>query len=205
MFHKKNDGLYWPDCDNKCYDWTYNEIHTCQDIINSCDGRRSIIHAGANVGVYALEYAKQFETVYAFEPELINFKCLSLNTVDINNMMLFRAALGNINSPISLNNDEEDNSGTHAPAGNGNIPQITIDNLGLADCDCIHLDCEGFEPYCLIGAIETIKRCSPLIVIEWMNHQVKYGWTQEMVISMLQTLGYNQMKSAGSDMMFKRG
>lgn len=206
MIHKKEDGLFWPVSDsNKCYDWTYNELAAHTRIVEACERRRSIVHAGANVGVYALKYSEYYDTVYALEPENNNFKCLSLNCIDKDNIILMRAALGNLNTPIDVSNNEEDNCGTFALSGSGNIPQLTIDNLGLNDCDCIHLDCEGYEPLCLLGAVETIKRCSPLIVIEWMNHSNKYGWTQDMILAMLGTLGYNQMMCIGSDMMFKRG
>lgn len=201
---KKDDGLYWPICDDgACYQWTNTELTSASIVIESCDKKRTIVHAGGNVGAYTLKFAKAFESVYVFEPDLTNFKCLTLNTADHENVFQFRAALGDSATQISLTNNDK-NCGTFFIDGKGNIPLITIDSLNLNDVDCIHLDVEGYEVSALMGALETIKRSSPLIVIEWLDHGEKYGWTKQNILGFLSGLGYNNMKQVGSDMMFKR-
>jgi hypothetical protein len=202
---KREDGLYWPEFDvSACYEWTNTELFTASLVIESCNNKRSIIHAGGNVGAYALKFAKAFDNVYVFEPDLTNFKCLALNTVDSKNIFQFRAALGDSSSQVSLTNDNPQNCGTFFINGKGNIPMITIDSFNLSDVDCIHLDVEGYEVSALMGALETIKRSNPLIVIEWLDHGEKYGWTKQNILGFLSGLGYNNMKQIGSDMMFKR-
>ena len=47
--------------------------------------------------------------------------------------------------------------------GTGAIPVLSIDQLGLNNCDLIHLDIEGGEYDALMGAEHTIKRFGPLI------------------------------------------
>lgn len=201
---KREDGLYWPDSDiNGCYEWTNTELYTIDIVVETSVLRRSIIHAGGNVGSYALKFSNSFETVYVFEPNYENFKCLALNTAEKENIFPFRSALGNTPGQISMVNTNSDNCGTFQVKGPGTIPLLTIDSLNLADVDCIHLDIEGYELPALMGAIQTIKRCKPLLVVEWLNHGENYGWTKEDMINFLVNLGYTRMKQIGSDMMFK--
>lgn len=202
---KREDGLYWPDSDTDgCYEWTYIELPTTDIIAGTVSNKRSIIHAGGNVGAYALKFAESFESVYVFEPDFTNFKCLTLNTSDKENIFQFRAALGQKPTQVSIINDNMQNCGTFQVQGNGNIPLLSIDSLNLQDVDCIHLDIEGYEMPALLGALETIKRYSPLIVIEWLDHGEKYGWTKLDMLDLIFKLGYQNMKQIGSDIMFKK-
>lgn len=202
---RREDGLYWPDFDTEaCYIWTSTELYTADLVSASCAKKRSIIHAGANVGAYVLKFADSFEHVYAFEPDRTNFKCLSLNTIDIENVYLFQSALGNKNQLISLINTDTNNCGTFAVSKNGFTPMMTIDSLNIDNVDCIHLDSEGYEIFILQGAINTIQKYSPLIVVEWLNHGERYGWSKQNLVDFLVALGYNNMKQVGSDMMFKK-
>jgi len=199
---KRTDGFYWPITDVVCYDWSHNELYSVDEVVNACQNKRVIIHAGANVGVYALKFAESFETVIAFEPDNVNFKCLALNAINSDNIFLYQAALGCFSQPISLTNIETNNCGTSAIEGKGIIPQITIDSLGLDTIDCIHLDTEGYEMFALMGALNTIEKCSPTIVIEWLGHSKKYNISPETIVDFLSGLGYNKMKQVASDMIF---
>ena len=202
---KRDDGLYWPETDvDACYEWTNAELYTVDIVAESCRQHRSIIHAGANVGAYTLKFANSFERVYAFEPDRTNFRCLSANTVDAENVHLFQAALGNNDKPVSLDNDNPANCGTFAVARSGTIPMLMIDSLNLDDVDCIHLDSEGYEFFILQAAINTIQKSSPLIVVEWLDHGEKYGWNREDLIEFIVGLGYHNMRQIGSDMMFRK-
>lgn len=201
----REDELYWPDCDiNSCYDWVNTELYSTNDVVEACNDRRSIVHAGANVGSYALKFAEHFKNVYAFEPEETNFKCLSLNTADTPNISIFNSALGETSLSISLNNLEPNNCGTFYVFSNGNIPMVSIDSLNLPDVDCIHLDIEGFELFALKGAINTIEKFSPTIVVEWLEHGKNYGVSNQDITNFLINLGYSKMKQTASDMMFKK-
>ncbi len=201
---KREDGLYWPEIDvDSCYTWTNVELYTVDSIVGSLKNKRTIIHAGGNVGAYTLKFAEAFETVYVFEPDVTNFKGLCMNTADHENVFQFRAALGSKASQVSITNDTPENCGTFRVKEDGNIPVITIDSLGLTDIDCIHLDVEGYEMNALLGAENTIKLHRPLIVVEWLDHGKNYGWDKKDIMNFLLDMGYNQMKQIGSDMMFK--
>lgn len=199
---KRSDDLYWPAVDYTCYNWTYNELPAVNEVVAACTKHRSIIHAGANVGVYALKFAEKFNTVYAFEPDAINFKCLALNTISTDNILLYQGVLGCFNKAVAVENNEKTNCGTGSVTVQGNIPQFTIDSLHLDTVDCIHLDVEGYELFAIMGALNTIERCSPAIVLEWLDHGNKFGISQQTILNVLSSLGYNKMKKVASDMIF---
>lgn len=200
------DGLYWPDCDSDaCYTWTQTEIAHVDEIYAACDHHACVIHAGANVGAYAQKFSHMFERVYAFEPDRANFKCLSLNTIDILNIYPQFAALGGHTGTVHMHNAESDNCGTWAVKPGlteGSTPMITIDSLNLTHVSCVHLDLEGYEWFALKGAQNTITSCKPLVVVEWLNHGAAYDRTNQDVQDLLCMWGYTRMKAIGSDMMF---
>ncbi len=204
---QRADGLYWPDSDqHACYTWTQEEIASVEHILNACDHHECVIHAGANVGAYALKFSQAFKQVYAFEPDRCNFKCLSLNTLHVHNIYPMFAALGAHSGTIHMHNPEPANCGTAAVSPvthKGHIPMIQIDHLNLQHVSCVHLDLEGYELLALQGAQKTISRCKPLVVVEWLNHGVNYGYTLQDVQRLLYDWGYTHMKAVGSDMMFK--
>lgn len=200
----REDGLYWPEIDvDSCYARTNVELYTVDSIIESIKNKRTIIHAGGNVGAYTLKFADAFDTVYVFEPDVTNFKCLCLNTADRENVFQFRAALGNRATQVSITKDNPENCGTFRIKEDGNIPVVTIDSLRLTEVDCIHLDIEGYEMNALLGAENTIRAYRPLIVVEWLDYGKNYGWDNKDIIKLLIDIGYTKMKQIGSDMMFK--
>lgn len=202
------DGLYCPDTGQTCYEWTMIEIgipnllmDTLQQIGKSIN---SVIHAGGNIGIYALEFAKRAKNVYVFEPASENFTALSLNCAKVENIFLYKAALGDTNIPVQVYNPAPDlQCGAWQVKDNGNIPTLTIDNLGLSDVSIIHLDIEGYEWFALKGAVNTIKRCKPLIAFEILNHNDNYNYTQNDLFNYVVTeLGYSKHMKYANEIMF---
>lgn len=158
------DGWYWPKTDISC--WKFMQAYpTLPTIITKLvPNKRVVVQAGGNCGFYPKQYASLFETVYTFEPEWLNFYCLNLN-VDEPNVIKNQSCLGNTRGLVNLAIKEK-NRGKNYVNGPGICPTYRIDDLTLEVCDLIHLDIEGYEYYALQGAIETIARCKPVIVIE---------------------------------------
>ena len=196
------DGLYWPSYDKHCYEWTGVEVHACDVISTACVQKRKMVSAGANVGAYALKYSSMFDTVYAFEPDNTNFRCLVLTTLNAPNVIKMQMALGSAPSQISLSNDTSTNCGTLAVSGHGTIPMVTLDSLFLHEIDLIHLDAEGYELFALMGAKETIKRCRPVIAYEWVGHCERYGINENQIIEFLENLDYVPLGKVSSDVVF---
>ena len=49
------------------------------------------------------------------------------------------------------------------------VEMITLDSLNIEACDLLQLDVELYETEALVGAEETIKKYSPIIVVETGN------------------------------------
>ena len=167
--------------------------------------KRVIVQAGGNVGIYVRQYATIFNKVYTFEPDPINFFCLTLN-VSNQNVSKFQACLGDTNECVSINNTSSTlgHGGTHVSKNVGDIPTFKIDNLNLSICDLIHLDIEGYEKKAILGGIETIRKCKPVIVIEnygpWLN---RYNTNLEEIETILFGLGYIYVASVQGDRLYK--
>jgi len=133
------------------------------------------ISAGANQGMYIRFYAKKFGTVYAFEPDPLNFHCMVINN-QVDNVVKMHAALGEENGWCSVMRNGFDNTGSWTVAalpkgapdisGEMRVPIIAIDTMNFETVDLIQLDLEGYEDRALTGAIETINRCKPVIIVE---------------------------------------
>jgi len=198
-----HNGYYWPKKDGSGSGVTetfapidsccFHVLHTYPDIPNKIseyiDEKKVVVQAGGNCGVYVKRYAELFETVYTFEPSPILFYCLNLNVTNPN-VYKFQACLGNTRELVSMRSSLPDVGGTHVN-GKGITPQFFIDDLNLNRCDLIHLDIEGYELFALKGAINTINKCKPTIVIEyaeiWLN---RYGYNLAIIDNFLTCINY---------------
>jgi FkbM family methyltransferase len=200
-------GLWCPSTGQTCYDWTMAEIHLPKLLMDSRrqfnQSVKNVIHAGGNMGIYALEFAKECENVYVFEPADENFSALALNCAMVENIFLYKAALGNDNKPINVVNETADKQcGAWKVKGSGKIPTLKIDDLNLDDVSIIHLDIEGYELYAIQGAENTIKKCKPLLSFEILNHNVDYGYSQQELYDYVINLGYNSSLKVGNEILF---
>lgn len=146
----------------------------------------NVIDGGANIGVFTLTWAKLLEgwgEVYAFEPQDRIFYALAGN-IALNNCFnahAKHAALGGptqmfINVP-HLNYSAAGNFGGLSlvnkndigqPVGDFTyvVPCVSIDSLQLPRVDFIKLDLEGMEISALVGAVKTITKHKPVLLIE---------------------------------------
>jgi FkbM family methyltransferase len=186
------EGWYWPNKDTKCWGWLQNEKDLPLEISNLVKSKRVMIQAGGNCGFYTKLYAQLFETVYTFEPDELNFQCLVMNLAGLN-VYKQQACLGDERKLLALTTSKK-NIGAYSvdATTKGVIPTLMIDDLGLDTCDLIHLDIEGWEFPALRGAVNTIKRCNPVIALEWMDHGVKFDFHQTDIENWLIDLGYNK-------------
>lgn len=210
----QKEGYWCPDTDVKnergddCFDYIYAELPNVNCLVDAClefgIPMQSCIHAGGNIGMYAMEFAKHFERVYTFEPNDDNFSALALNCHMIQNIFPYKACLGYTNKPAKLTEDCNGNIGAWRVTGRsgGHIPTLKIDDLGLDDVKLIHLDIEGYEIFALKGAERTIRRCKPLIAFEILDHFQDYGYKYNHIEEYLVSLGYNISKPYGNEVMF---
>lgn len=133
-------------------------------------GRRHAIDTGAHVGFWSRLLGHEFDKVTAFEPQADNFACLLQNVPD--NVKCANIACGDHKYKTRMKNPAPENSGAWELAGDDeslNAAQVTVrplDEYGFADVDFIKIDVQGSEKAVINGALQTLGRCKPLLVIE---------------------------------------
>lgn len=99
-------------------------------------------------------------------PQNLRLLRLNLEQNDIRNVEVHATALGSREESVTLTSDNDASSASSRITGPGTIPVKTLDSFGL-DIDLIKTDTEGYEPYVLEGARDTIRRCQPVIFFEF--------------------------------------
>lgn len=136
--------------------------------------RNVCVQAGGYCGIFARFLSEHFQTVYTFEPDPLNFFCLTQNC-QIDNVIKCQGALGNKTNLVSVARPIPTNKGMHYVynANDSTIPTYKIDDLGLHTCDLMILDTEGYEMNILLGAEKTIDTFRPTISVEDSNKYIE--------------------------------
>ncbi len=168
---------------------------------NCSDG--DIIHAGTFFGDFlpALSSAlPEGSKIWAFEPNPENYRCaeITLKLNQINNVKLINAGLGSETAKAKM---QVANSSGQAMGGASKITNDSeggkfediqieaIDNIIPSNrkISILQLDVEGFEKQALEGALNTIKRCKPLIILEDNDQIIETEWFARNILS----IGYH--------------
>jgi FkbM family methyltransferase len=198
------DGWYWPKTDRSCWAFMLAYPDLPKEISTYVPKKDVVVQAGGNCGYYPKQYAKLFDTVYTFEPEWLNFHCLNLNVTE-RNVIKNQACLGDSHKLVNLAIKEK-NRGKNYVNGNGILPTYCIDDLNLETCNLIHLDIEGYEFFALRGAVQTIKKCRPVVVVEmWDKLDNRFGENiNHQTIEFLTKLNYTYIETLhDSDKIFQ--
>jgi FkbM family methyltransferase len=148
--------------------------------IDVCDRVRNgtIIDAGAYVGDSAVMFSEITERViYAFEPISSNYQLL-MKTIELNGLnnkiIAIEKGLGDKDEIIYTNAEKEgsmltlSNSSDNSQIKHNTIQMTTLDNFVAEhniSVDLIKVDVEGFEQKFLSGALQTIKKYKPVILL----------------------------------------
>jgi FkbM family methyltransferase len=181
-----------------------NHINKLINVIKDLDSP-VIVDAGANLGWFSLElkHANPSSTIFAFEPQKSLFYafCGSTALNCYTNMHIFNMALGNKNDTIDIpifdysiisnfggveidpDRNHKEYIGQSATIFES-IPLRTIDSFNFSKLDLLKIDVEGMETKVLEGAVETIKRCKPIMFVEFLKSDVGALKTQ------IEKLGY---------------
>lgn len=203
-------GLWWPASDRVARAAILRDVEPAmRRMLPHIAGRDCIVQAGGNVGVYPLALADHFRRVVTAEPDPVNAGCLAHNLAARDTFKRVEAhavAFGAEAGDCQMVEVEPGNCGAHRvePTAGLGIPVRRIDDMGLAACDAIWLDVEGFELAALKGARETIDRWSPAIAIEDKGLGAAYGETHGDAPTWLRSLGYSQVDEIGRDKVFRK-
>ena len=135
-------------------------------------GARNFIDIGANVGYFTCILARLAGpegAVVAFEPEPNNLRLLNRNISlnEIRNAKVESVALGAEAGIASLFIYKNSNQGRHSLVASAGMTQIEVpvrrlddvlraQERRVAEIDLIQIDVEGYEPFALAGATESI-------------------------------------------------
>lgn len=201
------DGIWWPAEDTQAKIFIPGELHnSLPQILSHVKNFGTCVQAGGNVGLWPIELAKHFDQVLTFEPDPVNFKCLTLNLEAAdealrNKISASQTGLAGTCGTTGIVRDPE-NCGAHYLSGEGEIDIITIDSMQLEGCDLIQLDIEGAEIFALQGARFTIEKFHPVIVTEEKDHGKRLQVDKDAISSYLALHGYEIAGKVARDVIY---
>lgn len=143
---------------------------------NACKNGTAI-DVGAYTGIYSIIAEKEGASVIAFEPNYSVYKRLVKN-VRLNDCIVecYMEAVSDREGRLRFIGkpglDMTSAGRVESGEGPGSIvPSVMIDDLALSDVSAIKIDTEGHEVEVLIGSIDTIKKCKPLIITEALDDE----------------------------------
>lgn len=132
-------------------------------IAKSYPGIERVVDVGSNIGNHAVFFhdVMAVKAIDCFEPNKENFRRLEKSAPFAT---CHNAALSDKEGTVfSVENPY--NMGASYCAPNGDIPCKKLDSFYLYP-DLIKIDAEGMECQVLTGAMETVKRCRPVMFVE---------------------------------------
>jgi len=171
----------------------HNEIAMLAQVLQLLGTDLTVIDVGANFGTYTLGLAQCVGArgkVHAFEPQRIIFNMLagSVALNSLTNVFCHHMALGNhegkleipqfdYSQPLNFGSIEftpEQCEPLNQPRGHDPerveyVPLTTLDRLDFPKVHLVKIDAEGMELQVVEGATETIRRCRPVLYVEYLK------------------------------------
>lgn len=167
---------------------------------------RTAISVGSNVGLWSMHMAKRFAAVECFEPVAEFRECWAANMERCENAAIHPYALGAHCGAVRIRRGPPDDCGCTCVAEAGfEVELRTLDSFGFQDVDFIKIDCEGYELHVLEGALDTLRRCRPCLIVEQKPEtgmREKYGLEPRQVIELLTGLGATERAVLAGDYIF---
>lgn len=179
-----------------------------------------VVECGCHIGTHTLKIASLCNKLYAYEPMPDTNKVLNANIKlnNIDNVVIFEEGVSDSIGQTKFNFIPDGNPGGSCLDNNpmGDLPYMlpttrvinvkltTIDLLNLDKLDFMKIDVEGYEPLVINGAMNTIKKCKPVIIMEvWKNHygQFDLDYTKTLFKELL-NVGYNIIHIDGPNYLF---
>lgn len=164
------------------------------------------IDIGANVGLHSVRFAEFFDQVISFEPSKTNFQCLQENTKTFPNVEIIKKGIGSKQDILELVIPNDcTNCGAYSFVDfqdhktnltKETIDIVSLDSLNLAP-NLIKVDTQGFEKEVLFGAMNTITKYKPVLILE-----IEYSKNVNQIQGMLSPLGYEIICAKKKDKVF---
>ncbi len=214
---KHVDGWHWPDGEAHMISWLMDPKNRVilngrpayqgkkQALaLNHCppDRRRTMIDAGAHIGLWSFNFAHWFEKVEAFEPVTDHRECFAENVLSAN-VTMRPFALGEREDMVHIRVNPT-STGDSWVKGKGEVPMKTIDSFAFENVDFIKVDAEGYEEFIARGAESTLCKWQPVVCIEQKRDMAtKFGLKPLGAVKFLVGLGYRVVAEIGGDYIMK--
>ena len=157
----------------------------------------TVLDIGAMIGDHTEYYANKVGIngkVLAFECNPRAFECLTYNMKSHSHVTCYSNPVSDTIKYYEVVEPCE-NIGmayVNESTNETELTSITIDSLNLGRVDLVKIDVEGHEIDVINGMLETIKRCSPTLIIEVNQHTLhRFGLDKKDIFSSLDNIGYN--------------
>lgn len=180
----------------QAFDHYFNGEPELRLVSKLCPAGREAIDAGANIGTYSYFLRKYAKRVYAYEPNpgLAARLARLIPEITVRNVALSdRARQVVLKVPVDANGLMQHELASIAQHFDGatrdySIEATTIDSEDFADVGFIKVDVEQHEREVLLGGMETIRRCRPVIMTEVTP--LKYDRELPAIFSFILRLNY---------------
>ncbi|MBA3721546.1 MAG: FkbM family methyltransferase [Parachlamydiaceae bacterium] len=152
------------------------EPNTKQIIEYSAVPNSIAVDIGAHIGTHSLTMSKCVGPegkVFSFEPQRKIFRefVMNMKLNKIKNVTAIRCALGALPGTIEMEATVVGNEGgTGIGTGGDKAPMFTLDQFNLDNVSFIKIDVENTEEHVLTGAMGTIMRNRPIILLEILGN-----------------------------------
>lgn len=173
------------DIELEVYDWdeilanhvringVFYEDETLSYLRANFPNQKTVLDIGANIGNHTTFFAEfmNAKEIYAFEPHPMNFELLKRNMAKYPHVMCHDYALGETIKRMSIETvlGNMGNVRVLEADSNGEIKMFPLDAFDFPEITLMKVDVEGYEWNVLQGAVETIKRWHPVLVVETLN------------------------------------
>jgi len=171
----------------------HNDIALLTQVLQLLGTDLTVLDIGANFGAFALAFAQCVGArgrVHAFEPQRVLFHMLagSVALNSLTNVFCHHLALGDREGRLEIpqfDYSQPLNFGSieftaeqrepltqrrgHDPARAEYVALMPIDRLALPQVHLMKIDAEGMELQVLAGAAETLRRCRPVLYVEFLK------------------------------------
>lgn len=175
--------------------------------------KRVALDIGCHYGFFTKFLSETFESVHAFDFPNQIYNCLEKNVKkhNMDNVILHPYGLGEVNKKVATNDiftrrvkgTKKDWFTKRGPLGNHIDPEgrnqkymiKTLDSLKLKNIDLMMIDTEGYELNVLRGAMKTIFRYRPMLVVEFHKRGLtkKFGYRLDDLLRRILKLGYKSV------------
>lgn len=209
-------GVWLPATETHMGEWMRNrnhvvdgkltyQFHKLQTALGYCKSFRQAADVGAHCGTWSMHLVKRFDWLYAFEPVPLHREAFDLNVGNRARVYMFPCAIGERTGRVEIVEYPESTGSAHVSletkAGNaGSALLRPLDLFGLLELDFIKFDVEGYELPAVKGAMQTLERNKPVIVIEQKpGRGERLGFGQMDAVKALEGIGARVREELSGD------